>query len=69
MAAESCPRCGLKNLWYDLHGWGCNNCGYAVIGGQSTSALLKDLLSAKIFDENLSAKHQAELRRNKECAF
>jgi len=69
MSAKSCPRCTLKNLWYDLYGWGCNDCGYAEILGQATSAFLKDLPVAKDFDKNLSEKHQAEVRRNNECTF
>ena len=68
MHAKSCPRCKSKNLWYDIHGWGCNNCGYAVIGGQPTSALIKDK-EVNEFDERMSQQRQAELYRESRCAF
>jgi len=72
-----CSRCGSKNLWSDYSSTGCNDCGYAEISGQSTLAFAKEPkeLPANMqervrrFDEQSRIRHDADVRRNNECAF
>lgn len=77
MNTMSCPRCGSTNMWGDYASSGCNNCGYAVLAGQPSLALAKDpgelpvALRERVrqFDERRQAYHDADVRRDSECAF
>jgi len=71
-----CPRCGSSEQFSDYIVVGCNTCGY-ISGPVPSLALAKSAkelptsmrADVEYFDRMFQMIHNADLRRNSECAF